>query len=198
MGLFKSKEERRIERDIQVRQGIAQIRRQITALAKNEKEFLAKARRAKQIGAPDQISFLRQTLRRTMAGRLQMERQLLAIETAAQIKNQAESYSVFAKSMTAVSRSIGEVFGSTDLVRTQHDFEKAMAQAQTMEQRMNVFLDMTTETMGSMEASGGEELVSDDELDRLISADATQEERVMDDDIVRGLREIEKELGREK
>ena len=138
MGLFKSKEERRIERDIQVRQGIAQIRRQITALAKNEKEFLAKARRAKQIGAPDQISFLRQTLRRTMAGRLQMERQLLAIETAAQIKNQAESYSVFAKSMTAVSRSIGEVFGSTDLVRTQHDFEKAMAQAQTMEQRMKI------------------------------------------------------------
>jgi hypothetical protein len=198
MPLFKSREQRRIERDVQVRQGIAQIQRQIKILEKNEKGYLAKARKAKQLGAEDQVAFLRQTLRRAMAGRMQMERQLLAIETAAQMKNQAESYSAFARSMTAVSQSIAEVFGATDLTKTQREFEKAMVQAQTMEQRMAVFLDMTTETMSSMEMTGGEDLVSDADLDRLLEADAAHEERVMDDDIAKSLREIEKELGRDK
>lgn len=198
MGLFKSREERRIERDIQVRQGVASVKRQIANQTKNEKEYLVKARRAKQMGSMDQAVLLRQTLKRTIASRIQMERQLLAIETAAQMKNQAESYSAFAKSMTAVSRSIAEVFGATDLARTQQEFERAMAQAQSMEQRMAVFLDMTNETMGSMEIAGGEELVNDAELDRMISAEAAQEERGMDDDIARGLKEIERELSKDK
>ena len=56
----------------------------------------------------------------------------------------------------------------------------------------------TTETMGSMEIAGGEDLVSDAELDRLISTEAAHEERAMDEDIARGLKEIERELGKEK
>ncbi len=189
MPLFKSKEQRRIERDVQVRQGIAQIQRQIKALAKNEQGYLEKAKKARQLGAADQEAFLRQTLKRCIASRRQMERQLLSIETASQMKNQAESYAAFAKSMTAVSQSIAEVFGATDLTKTQQEFERAMVQAQTMEQRMAVFLDMTTETLGSMDVAG-DDLMSDAELDRLIAG-----ERVLDKEVAAGLKQIERELG---
>ncbi|MCX7044999.1 MAG: hypothetical protein NTX50_05870 [Candidatus Sumerlaeota bacterium] len=195
MGLFKSKEERRIERDIQVRQGISQIRKQLKTLEKNEKEYLEKARRAKRIGSADQLSFLKRAMRQTISQRMRMERQLLAIETAAQMKNQAESYGAFAKSLNAVSKSIGEVFGSVDMAKTQKDFEMAIAKAETMEQRMDVFLDMANDSLMSGESAGDESIIADDELDRLIEEGEPGAKRKMEDEISKGLREIEKELG---
>jgi hypothetical protein len=191
MGLFKSKEERRIERDIQVRQGVAQIRKQIKDLERNEKEFLDKARRARRIGSGEQLAFLKKAIRQTIAQRMGMERQLLAIETAAQVKNQAESFAAFAKSMNAVSRSISEVFGAVDMAKTQHDFESAMTKAHTLEERMNVFLDMTSDTVMSGMAED-QEVISDEELDRLLESEQAKPE--MDADVARELERIEREL----
>lgn len=198
MGLFKSKEERRIERDMQIRQGINQIRKQLKDLERNEKEYLEKARRAKRIGSGEQLTFLKRAIRQTIAQRMMMERQVLAIETAVQVKNQAESSAAFAKSMNAVSRAIGEVFGTVDLARSQKEFEVAMARANTMEDRMNIFLDMTSDTMMSGAAAQDESVISDDELDRLLEsgsgAAAGGGQKQMDPDIARELGRLEREL----
>ena len=51
MGLFKSKEERRLERDIKIRQGIRRIEKAITEQNKFTDEFVKNARQAKQIGS---------------------------------------------------------------------------------------------------------------------------------------------------
>jgi len=197
MGLFKSKEQRRIERDIEIRKGISQIKRHIRSLEKSEKDYLKKARRAKQISSEQQLSFLKSTLKKTAAQKRLMERQLLNIETALQIKNQAEAHSQFAKSINAVSRSIAEMFGNTDLTQTQGDFERAMAQAQSMEERMEIFLDLANETMLG-ETGSSEELVTDEEIDALIESEVAESEgKGIDEAISKGLKEIEKELGKE-
>lgn len=193
MVLFKSKEQRRMERDMQVRQAIAHIRKQIRTLERNEKDYLDKARRAKQISAQDQLGFLKQAIRKTLVQRRIMERQLLGIETASQMKNQAESYASFARSLNAVSKSIAEVFGSVDLARTQKDFETAMSRAESMEERMNLFLEMTEDTM--MNVSEGESLVEDKEIDALLETDAAHVEEGTTE-IETGLKEIEAELAR--
>jgi uncharacterized protein (DUF2132 family) len=193
MSLFKCKAERKIERDIQVRQGIAQVRKQLKDLEKNEKQYLEKARRARRIASGDQLGFLKKAIRQTMAQRMLLERQMLAIETAVQMKNQAESYAAFAKSLNAVSRAIGEVFGSVDLAKTQKDFEIAIAKAETMEQRMDIFLEMTGESFMAGEKAEDEGIITDEELDRLI--EAGEAKAVMDAEIAKGLKDIEKELG---
>ena len=193
MSLFKSKAERKIERDIQVRQGIAQVRKQLKDLEKNEKQYLEKARRARRIASGEQLGFLKKAIRQTMAQRMLLERQMLAIETAVQMKNQAESYAAFAKSLNAVSRAIGEVFGSVDLAKMQKDFEIAIAKAETMEQRMDIFLEMTGESFMAGEKAEDEGIITDEELDRLI--EAGEAKPVMDAEIAKGLKDIEKELG---
>ncbi len=197
MGLFKSREERRIERDMQVRKGLATLKRRMKELARDEKSYIKKARKARQIGDDSQFEFIKQNLKRTASGRKMMERQLLSIETAFQIKNQAEAHAQFATSMNAISKSIAEVFGETDLTATQKDFEKAMAQAENMEQRMEIFLDMAEGTVSTgAEAS---DLVSDDEIDALIADEISHEESSgLDEGISKGLDEIEKELGKEE
>ncbi|MFN0056877.1 MAG: hypothetical protein ACKVX7_00340 [Planctomycetota bacterium] len=197
MALFKSREERRIEREIEVRKGVNLIRRNIRNLERNETDYLQKAKRAHQLGSQQQAAFLKQTLKRTTAQRRMMERQLLSIETAVQIKNQAESHAQFARAMNAVSRGIAEAFGNTDLVATQRDFEQAMAKAQSMEERMDVFLDMTSGAMNGYEGAG-DEVVTDAEIDRMVADEVLAEESTgeLDQNIQQGLADVRQELKR--
>jgi len=198
MGLFKSKEEKRIEREIEIRKGLNHIRRQIRLLEKNEKGYLVKARRALQMGAGDQVEFLKGTLRKTLAQRRLMERQLLSIETAIQIKDQVQAEAAFAQAMTAVSKSIAAGFASVDLTKTQQQFEESMLKARTMEERIGLMLEMSRDSMIG-DPGEEEDLVSSDEIDRLVEAEAENEEETeVDADIEAGLREIRKELGRDR
>ena len=199
MGIFKSREERRIERDIEIRKGVASLRRNIRDLGKHEFSYIDKAKRAKKIGDKDQLAFLKKMLKKTAAQKRMRERQLLSIETAVQIKSQAESDADFAKSMGSVAKSISEVYGTTDFVKTQKNFEKAMYQAETLQQQMEVFLEMTQEHVMSGEVEGEEEVISDSEIDRMLEEQVVHEEgKPVESEIDKGLKEIQDELDKEE
>ena len=65
MGLFKSAEERRIERDIKIRQGIRRIEKSIREQGKFQDEFIKNAQHAKKIGDNQQFAFIRNSLKKT-------------------------------------------------------------------------------------------------------------------------------------
>lgn len=192
MGIFKSKEERRIARDMEIRKGIQRMKRQLKELGRSEEEWLEKARRASRMGAGDQLAFIRKSLKATTAHRRMLERQMLTIEAAFQMKNQAESFAVFAESMGVVSKSINEIYKTTDLESTQRNFENAMMQAETMGQRMDLFLDMTKESLFEQDSASGEALVTDDEIDEMIGISPTERKKMTREELDR---EIAKELG---
>jgi hypothetical protein len=149
MGLFKSAEERRIERDIKIRQGIRRIEKSIREQGKFQDEF---------------------------------------IKNALLIKRQAEASADFSQAMGMMASEIGKLFGETDLVQTQADWEKAMVQSQTMEERMDMFLDSVEDMAAQdVELSGASEVVTDDEIDRLIDAE-TEAEHQKELDKLAGLR----------
>lgn len=176
MALFKSAEERRIERDIKIRQGIRRIEKSIREQAKFQDEFIRNAQHAKKIGDTNQYAFIRNSLKKTAMIRKMLERQLLAVKNALLIKRQAEASADFAQSMGLMASEIGKLFGETDLVKTQADWEKAMVQSQTMEERMSMFLDTIEDVAAQdMEMSTTEEVITDDEIDRLIEAEAEAE-----------------------
>jgi hypothetical protein len=178
MGLFKSAEERRIERDIKIRQGIRRIEKSIREQGKFQDEFIRNAQHAKKIGDMSQYAFIRNSLKKTATIRKMLERQLLSVKNALLIKKQAEASADFASAMGMMATEIGKLFGETDLVKTQADWEKAMVQSQTMEERMNMFLD-TVEDVAAQDAemSSDSEVISDADVDRLIEAEAEAEHR---------------------
>ena len=199
MGMFKSKEEKRIERDIEVRKGVNSLKRNIRDLAKHEASYILKAKKAKRIGDQSQYDFLKRQLKKTAGQRRMRERQLLSIETAVQIKNQAESDADFAKSMGAVAKAVSEVYGSVDFAKTQKNFEKAMMQADTLQQQMEIFLEMTQEHVMSGEVEGEDQVVSDAEIDKMLDEEVQHEESgSLDKDIEKGLKDIQDELDRER
>jgi len=188
MGLFKSSEERRIERDIKIRQGIRRIEKSIREQGKFQDDFVKNAQQAKRIGDTAQYQFIRGSLKKTATIRKMLERQLLSVKNALLIKRQAEASADFAQSMGIMAAEIGRLFGETDLVKTQADWEKAMVQSQTMEERMEMFLDGIEDVAAQdVEISKAGEVMTDEEIDRLIDAE-TEAEHQKELDKLAGLR----------
>ncbi|MCK4660333.1 MAG: hypothetical protein KAV82_12490 [Phycisphaerae bacterium] len=188
MGLFKSEEERRIERDMKVRQGVRRIERAIREQGKFTEEFISNAQHARKIGDNAQYQFIRNSLKKTATIKRMLERQLLSVKNAMIIRRQAEASADFAGAMGMMAAEIGKLFGETDLVKTQADWEKAMVQSQTMEERMGMFLDSVEDIAAQdAELSSSSEVVSDEEIDRMIEAE-TEAEHQKELDRLSGLR----------
>jgi hypothetical protein len=199
MGLFKSKDERRIEREMKIKAGMRSIERSIRQQEKFQEDFIRNARHAKQIGDNGQYLFIRSALKKTAAVKKMLERQLLAIKNAMLISQQAQASAQFAESMNVMARQIGDIFGAMDLTKTQAQWERAVAQAGSMEERMEIFLgSMEDAAVSGAAATAREELVSDDEIDRMIQAEVLASEKQELSKLDELESEIAKELGTAK
>ncbi len=199
MGLFKSKDERRIEREMKIRGGIRAIEKSIRQQEKFSEDFIKNAQHAKKIGDEQQYQFIRGALKKTAAVKKMLERQLLAIKNAMLIQQQAQASAQFADSMNLMSQEIGKTFSELDLTKTQAQWEKAVSQAGSIEERMDVFLDSMEQSANSgANVSAKSELVTDDEIDRMINADVLASEKAELGKLDALESEIAKELGATK
>ena len=105
-----------------------------------------------------------------------MERQILNIETFNQLKDQAEAQADFARSLQTVAQSVGEAYGSVNIVEIQKNCEKAIGQYESMQQMMEMFMESSTESMQNIDVSQADAVVSDDEIDKLIDEQIVSEE----------------------
>ncbi|HEX8911223.1 MAG TPA: hypothetical protein VF796_02605 [Humisphaera sp.] len=194
MGLFKSKEERKMEREMKIRSGMRAIEKSIRQQEKFAGDFIKNAQHAKKIGDEGQYQFIRNALKKTHTVKRMLERQLLSIKNAMLIQQQAAASAEFAQSMNLMAAEIGRTFGEMDLTKTQLQWEKAVSQASSMEERMEVFLDSMESSAASGAASpSGREMVSDDEIDRMINADVLASEKQE----LSKMDELESEIARE-
>jgi hypothetical protein len=199
MGLFKSKDERRVEREMGIRRGIRSIEKSITEQQKFSEMFIKQAQQAKKIGDEQQYAFIRSSLKKTASIKRMLERQLVAINSALIMSKQANATAQFAGAMGLMSKEIASVFGELDLTKTQVQWENAMKQSSAMEERMGLFLD-TMEQTGA-QASGTEAAqagVTDAEIDRMIEADVLAAETAELGKLGALESEIEKELMKTK
>ena len=68
MGLFKSKDERRIEREMKIRAGLRAIEKSIRQQEKFSEDFIKNAQHARKIGDEQQYQFIRGALKKTATG----------------------------------------------------------------------------------------------------------------------------------
>ncbi len=195
MGLFKSKDERRIEREMKIRAGLRSIERSIRQQEKFAEDFVKNAQHAQKIGDKGQYAFIRSALKRTAAVKKMLERQLLSMKNAMLIQQQAQASQQFAESMTLMAGEISRIFGEMDLTKTQGQWERAVSQAGSLEERMDVFLDSMEQSATTGTITANEDLVSDDEIDRMIQADVLAAEKTELGKLDQLESEIAKELG---
>lgn len=199
--LFISKEERQRRRRRQVKQGVRNIRRQIAVQAEQEQEYLKKARRAREIGDGGNLAKIRTVLKKTVIMRKRLESQLLTVELAVQMHDQVKSDKSFAETMMAISKTLKDMFQSTDFAKIERNWEKAMDGAERMEEESAEFLENVSERIMEAEPdTGSGELVTDEEIDRMILDEnyhaAPRDD--MDEVISDRIRQIDEELRRDE
>ncbi len=192
MGLFKSKDERRIERDLKLKAAFRAIERSIQQQQKFSEEFVKNAQHARRIGDQQQYQFIRNALKRTANLKRMLERQLLTMKSASLISQQAEASRQFAESMNVLSKQISAAYAEIDLTKTQADWEIAVDKSGKLEDRMDHFLDsMQSDSASNPQAS--ESGVSDAEIDRMIETDVLAQEQSE----LAKLNELESEIAKE-
>ncbi len=177
-----------------IRRGIRSIEKSILEQGRFAEQFIKQAQTAKKVGDEQQYQFIRNSLKKTASIKRMLERQLVAIQSALIIQKQAQATQQFAQSMETMSREIGKTLGELDLTRSQAQWENAMKQAESVEERVGLFLDVMEQTGGQegLPASGNS--VADDEIDRMIEADVLAQEQVEMSKLDSLEIEIEKEL----
>lgn len=199
MGLFKSADERRIEREMKIKAGLRSIEKSINQQQKFSEQFIKHAQEARKIGDKQQYEFIRASLKKTASVKKMLERQLLAMKNAMLIQQQAAASAQFAESMNLMAQEIGRTFQALDMTQTQANWEKAVAQAGSIEERMGLFLDsMEQSAVSASGVSSGSELVSDAEIDRMIESDLLASEKTELSKLDELESEIAKELGTAK
>ena len=193
MGLFKSKQERRIEREMKIRAGLKGIERAIRQQEKFATDFIKNAQHAQRINDTQQYTFIRQALKRTAGMKRLLERQLLCMKNAMLVSEQAQATQQFCQSMELMSRQINDVFASVDMTKSQAQWQSAMNKATSLEQRAELFLDSIETGPTTDSPAADSTAITDDEIDRMINADVLAEQHSE----LASLNELDQQITRE-
>ena len=197
-GLFKSKQQRQLERDMAIQNVQDLHKRRIRDLKEHERGYGEKAVRAKRQGDNANYAKLAKLLVQTINERRRIESALLTFEAMIQTKDKIESYGQFAKGLQAATKSISSVFKNIDLTKTVAELNLAMGKAKQMDRAMNMVLDRVSESSFDAEYEGDEDTVGVDQIDAMIADRAQVEEGQIDGKIDQMLGEIEAQLKKEK
>ena len=197
-GLFKSRQQRQLERDMAIQNVIDLHKRRIRDLNKHERGYCEKAIRAKRQGDKVNYEKLARLLVQTINERRRIESALLTFEALVQTKDKIESYGQFAKGLQAATKSISAVFRNVDLSKTVTELNMAMARAKQMDRTMTMVLDRVSDSAFVGEYEGDEEAVDIQQIDSMIGERAQVEEGQVDGKIDEMLSQIESQLKKEK
>lgn len=198
LGIFKSKQERQLERDMAIQNVLDLHKRRIRELNKHEKGYGEKAVRAKRQGDKGNYEKLARLLVQTMNERRRLESAMLTFESLVQTKERIEGYGAFAKGLQSATKAISSVFKNIDLTQTMTDLNMAMARSKQMDRTMTMVLDRVSDTAFDADYEGNDEAVSFEQIDAMIGERAQGTEGQADEKIDQMLREIETQLKKEK
>lgn len=203
MGILDWFENRRrtkeIERDIEARRGKAQIRRHIKKQKEMKKKLWDLGRQALQLGDRRQFKQIGKQYLWTEQDIERWQRYLVAFQAIEARRDQARSMAEFMSSIQAMSKSMLANASPKAIAETERDLQMGIARAQDLEQTLDYLMDLTEDTIFSMEGMSNEEL---DETFRALEremvegreAKAPAEDEALDARIEEGLRRIEDEM----
>ena len=194
MRFFKSKEEQLMERRVKINQALNMIKTQIKRLDRDEQEFIADARAALRDNLTPQYKMAFAAVKRTEQKIIFLRQVYLNFKIALREEEQMGVYNKFAEGILNLSKSVEQLFNSAKLEKVQIKFAQALERAKTMEERMRVIIDSSSEAItAGLDVSDVEVPVSDEEIEKLIKGEAVREEdKLFDAEIEEGLKEIEK------
>jgi hypothetical protein len=197
MPLFKSKEEKELERRMQAKQGRTRIMRHIEKQKQAIEKYWELGKRALTLSDDKQFRTIGAQYLWTQNEITRWERYLLTLDTIEARRDQAASVTEFVKSLKALTESMMAQASPSQIAKMQKDLELGLARAETVQERLDLLMEMTDETLssseGSWSAAGSGGL---DELKQAMASEASHSEA--DARIDEGLKKLAEQMRKEK
>lgn len=193
MGLFKSKKEKEMEQRMLIRRTMQKIQRYISNLEQQKTKYIEWAKTAKKKGIESQYNLAVSGLRTAVAQQKKAEEILLNFELTSQMRDLNLMTSEFLGGMSSLSREMAKISNNMDFVKVQQEFEIAMNGVEDTTMNLNDMLE-TGETSFKSIADASSSKEDNEEIDKLIMNEASQEENQMDSEIDKKLEEIQNKI----
>jgi len=196
MRLFKSREEKELERRIRAKQGRTRITRHVENQRRAVTKYRELARRALSMGDQRQFRIIGAQYVWTQAEIERWERYVLMLDTIETRRDQAVSITEFIGSIKALTDSMMAQADPGHMAKLQKDLEMGLARAESLQEHLELMMDMTDQTLSQSadELSGAKS----DELQALqqqLAGELTQDSA--DARITEGLKKLEEQLRKE-
>ena len=192
MGLFKSKQQKELEKKMLVKRTINTMNKQINRLEDQKQVFIDAAKRAKEKDLDAQYNLALSGYKMTVQQQRRAQEMLLNFEITAQMKDVTMMTSDFLRGMSEISKEMTKLADAKEFAKIQAQFEQAMVAVETQTDQMDNFMEMSQETFynAGKDKSGK---MTDQEFEKFIEEQAGLD-TLSDDKINSEIEELKKKI----
>jgi hypothetical protein len=198
--IFRSKEEKQnaieMERDVQLRQGKNRIRSHIAHQREMIPKLRALAKRALAMGDEGRFQQIGKQLLWTENDIIRWDKYSLTLDMMEARRDQVRASSDLIHTVKVMTDSMSDLAGTEQVTQLQQQLDRSLAQADSMDERINIMMDMMDSTLA--EGMPADENSLEKLRESLGEEIVTQESAQFDKEIESGLDKIRKQLETEK
>lgn len=190
MGLFKSKEEKELEKKRLIKRTVYNMNKQIDALEEQKKMFVQKAVQAKKQGLEAQYNLALTGYKMTLLQQRRAQEMLLNFEITSQMKDMSLMTKQFLGGMSVLSKEMARLADEKEFLEVQRQFDIAMGKAEKQAEQMDLFMETSQDSFASAAKSAG---TDDGEIEKMIEEQAGRGE-FSDESVDREIEELKKKI----
>ncbi|MBE7075533.1 MAG: hypothetical protein E7375_00495 [Clostridiales bacterium] len=193
MGLFKSKQQKEIEKKMLIKRTINTMNKQINRLEEQKRVFVEAAKKAKMKDLDSQFNLALSGYKMTVQQQKRAQEMLLNFEITAQMKDVTMMTSEFLRGMSAISKEMTKLADAKEFAKIQAQFEEAMAAVETQTDQMDNFMEMSQETFYNQGIDKSGKQMSDEELEKYVM-EQVEQDQLSSDAIDKEMEDLRKKI----
>ncbi len=196
MGLFRTKQQKEIQKKMLVKRTVNSMNKQIARLEEQKKVFIDAAKRAKEKNLDAQFNLALSGYRMTTQQQKRAQEMLLNFEITAQMRDVTMMTTEFLRGMSVISKEMSKLADAKEFEKIQAQFEEAITAVETQTEQIDSFMELSQESFASAgKAKDGKEITADD-FEKFIT-EASSKDEASNDDIDKEIEELKKKIDSE-
>lgn len=176
MGLFKTKQQKEIQKKMLVKRTVNSMNKQIARLEEQKKVFIDAAKRAKEKNLDAQFNLALSGYRMTVQQQKRAQEMLLNFEITAQMRDVTMMTTEFLRGMSVISKEMSKLADAKEFEKIQAQFEEAIAAVETQTEQIDSFMEISQESFATAgKAKDGQNITADDFEKYILEASSKNE-----------------------
>ena len=196
MGLFRTKQQKEIQKKMLVKRTVNSMNKQIARLEEQKKVFIDAVKRTKEKNLDAQFNLALSGYRMTVQQQKRAQEMLLNFEITAQMRDVTMMTTEFLKGMSVISKEMSKLADAKEFEKIQAQFEEAITAVETQTEQIDSFMEISQESFASAgKAKDGKDINADD-FEKFIM-EASSSEQASNEDIDKEIEELKKKIDSE-